>query len=121
MNMQISIKCFWTLAVLALATAAPLAENRLIIDVSKVKRPQSSSSAIHYQGTGSVRHSEQRTYGKAQNRQSIQAAENRREVQQAEVRTTADAQNRNEVQRAEGRTYGKATDRHGSVRLDTIQ
>ena len=77
MTLQFSAKHCWLLAVLALVTAAPLAEERLIINVSKVKRSPSSSNTIHYQGTGSVRHSEQRTYEKAQSRHSVQAAESR--------------------------------------------
>jgi len=121
MTMRFSIKRLCALAVLVLSAAAPLAQNRLVIDVSKVKRPQSTSGAVHYQGTGSVRHSEQRTYEAAQDRHTVQAAENRKEEQGAQARRTADAQSRKEVQRAEDRTYGKATDRHGSVRLDTIR
>jgi hypothetical protein len=121
MTLQFSAKHCWLLAVLALVTAAPLAEERLIINVSKVKRSPSSSNTIHYQGTGSVRHSEQRTYEKAQSRHSVQAAESRNEVQQAGERRTASAQERQEVQGAEDRTYSRATDRHGSVRLDTIR
>lgn len=121
MTMRFSIKCLCALAVLVLSAAAPLAQNRLVIDVSKVQRPQSTSGAIHYQGTGSVRHSEQRTYEAAQDRHAVQAADNRNEGQGAQARRTASAQARHEVQRAQGRTYGHATDRHGSVRLDTIR
>ncbi len=121
MTMRFSVKHLCVLAGLVLSAAAPLAQNRLVIDVSKVKRPQSTSGAVHYQGTGSVRHSEQRTYEAAQDRHAVQAAENRNEVQQAQARRTAGAQSRQEVQSAEGRTYSKATDRHGSVRLDTIR
>ena len=119
--MGFSFKRLCALAVLVLSAAAPLAQNRLVIDVSKVKRPQSTSGAVHYQGTGSVRHSEQRTYEAAQDRHAVQAAENRNEEQRAQARRTAGAQGRQEGQRAEGRTYGKATDRHGSVRLDTLR
>ncbi len=121
MTMRFSIKHLCALAALGLLAAAPLAQNRLVIDVSKVKRSQSTSGAIHYQGTGSVRHSEPRTYQAAQNRHAVQAAGNRNEEQGEQARRTAGAQNRHEVQRAQGRTYGKATDRHGSVRLDTIR
>jgi hypothetical protein len=121
MTMRFSIKCLCALAGLVLSAAAPLAQNRLIIDVSKVKRPQSASGVVHYQGTGSVRHSEQRTYEAAQERRAVQAAGNRNEEQGAQARRTASAQGRHEVQRAQDRTYGKATDRHGSVRLDTIR
>ena len=121
MTMRSSVKRLCVLAVLVLSAAAPLAQNRLVIDVSKVKRPQSTSVAVHHQGTGSVRHSEQRTYEAAQDRHSVQAAENRHAEQQAQGRRTTGAESRQEVQRAEGRTYGKATDRHGSVRLDTIR
>jgi hypothetical protein len=120
-NARFPIKRLFTLAALLLTASAPLAEQRLVIDVSKTKRPPTRSSAIHYQGTGSVRHSEQRTYEGAQARHGVQAAENRSEVQQAEGRSTVGAQDRNEVQNAEDRTYGKATSRHGSVRLDTIR
>ena len=121
MSTRFSSKCLCVLAMLTFAMAAPLAQDRLIINVSKAKRPQSTSGTIHYQGTGSVRHSEQRTYEAAQDRHNVQAAENRREVQSAQDRRTAGAQDRQEVQSAEGRTYSKATDRHGSVRLDTIR
>ena len=121
MSVQFPIKHGWALAVLVLVTAAPLAQQRLTIDVSKAKRPQSSETTIHYQGTGSVRHSEQRTYEKAQDRQSSQAAENRNEIREAEERRTTSAQGRQEVQQAESRTYSRATDRHGSVHLDTIR
>ncbi len=120
MTMRFSIKCPCALAVLVLSVAAPLAQNRLVIDVSKVNRPQSRSGVIHYQGTGSVRHSERRSYEAAQGRHTVQA-ENRNEEQQAQARRTATAQGRQEVQKAEARTYGKATDRHGSVHLDTIR
>jgi hypothetical protein len=135
--MQFFIRYSWALAILVFSMAAPLAQNRLIIDVSKVNRPQSTSGAIHYQGTGSVRHSEQRTYEAAQDRRTVQAAEDRRdeskdgrgrakqdaraEEQRAEGRRTTGAENRHEVQRADDRTYGTATDRYGSVRLDTIR
>ncbi len=119
--MRFSFKRRCALAILVFSAAAPLAQNRLVIDVSKVKRPQSTSGAVHYQGTGSVRHSEQRTYEAAQDRHAVQAAENRNEEQRAQARRTAGAQGRQEGQRAEGRTYGKATDRHGSVRLDTLR
>jgi hypothetical protein len=119
--MRFSFKRLCALAILVFSAAAPLAQNRLVIDVSKVKRPQSTSGAVHYQGTGSVRHSEQRTYEAAQDRHAVQAAENRNEEQRAQARRTAGAQSRQEVQSAEGRTYSKATDRHGSVRLDTLR
>ena len=119
--MRFSFKRLCALAILVFSAAAPLAQNRLVIDVSKVKRPQSTSGAVHYQGTGSVRHSKQRTYEAAQDRHAVQAAENRNEEQRAQARRTAGAQGRQEGQRAEGRTYGKATDRHGSVRLDTLR
>ncbi len=121
MSVQFSIKHGWALGVLMLVTVAALAQQRLVIDVSKAKRPQSSANSIHYQGTGSVRHSEQRTYEKAQDRQSSQAAENRNEVREADERRSSSAQGRQEVQEAEDRTYSRATDRHGSVRLDSIR
>ncbi len=121
MKIRLYIKPQCAHALLVLNAAAPQAQNRLVIDVSKAKRPQSTSGAVHYQGTGSVRHSEQRTYEAAQDRHAVQAAENRKEEQGAQARRTADAQARREVQRAEDRTYGKATDRHGSVRLDSIR
>ena len=121
MSARFPIKCLFSLAALVLTTPAPLAQERLVINVGKAKRPTSSSSAIHYQGTGSVRHSEQRTYEAAQDRHSVQAAQNRSGGQPAEGRTTVEAQGRSEVQNAEDRTYSKATDRHGSVRLDTVR
>ena len=101
--------------------AGPLAQNRLIIDVSKVNRPQIAAGGVHYQGTGSVRHSEQRTYEAAQDRRAAHAAEDRRDEQRTQGRHTTDAEDRHEVQKAEDRTYGTASDRYGSVRLDTIR
>ncbi len=121
MSVRFSSKCLFALAALLLTAPASLAQERLVIDVGKTKRPPAGSNVIHYHGTGSVRHSEQRTYESAQARHTVQAAENRTDVQAAEGRTTADAEDRKEVQNAEDRTYGKATSRHGSVRLDTIR
>ncbi len=43
MTMRFSIKYLCALAALVLLAAAPLAQNRLVIDVSKVKRSQSTS------------------------------------------------------------------------------
>lgn len=120
MTKRLPGKCFIVLASLVLASPAPLAQERLVINVGKTNRSQSGSNVIHYQGTGSVRHSEQRTYERAQDRHSIQAAENRTAAQSAEGRRTTGAQDRTEVS-AQDRTYSKATDRHGSVRLDTIR
>jgi len=121
MSKRFFIRCSWALAILVFSMAAPVAQNRLIIDVSKAKRPQSTSGAIHYQGTGSVRQSEQRTYEAAQDRRTAHAAEDRRGEQRARERHTIGADNRHEGQRAEDRTEGTATDRYGSVRLDTIR
>jgi hypothetical protein len=121
MTIRLSGKCFIIVAASVLALAAPLAQERLVINVGKTNRPQSNSNVIHYQGTGSVRHSEQRTYERAQDRHSIQVAESRTEGQFAEERRTTGAKDRTEVQSAQDRTYSKATDRHGSVRLDTIR
>jgi len=121
MTKRLPGKCFIVLAALVLASPAPLAQERLVINVGKTNRAQSSSNVIHYQGTGSVRHSEQRTYETAQDRHAIQAAESRTEGQFAKERRTTGAQDRTEVQSAQDRTYSKATDRHGSVRLDTIR
>jgi hypothetical protein len=120
MSIRFSIKCFWALVALVLAMVAPLAQDRLIINVGKARSPQPSSSVIHYQGTGSVRHSEQRAYASAQNRHSIQVAESRSEGRSAAPRTTVSANSR-QAGAATGRTTGQATDRHGSVRLDTIR
>ena len=119
--MQVSVKRLWAFAVLVLVMMAPVAQERLVINVSEAKRSQSSASTIHYQPTGSVRHSEQRSFTAAQSRHSVRDAESRREVQQAKDRRTGGAASRREVQNAEGRTYSQATDRHGSVRLDTIR
>ena len=120
MTKRLPGNCFIVLASLVLASPAPLAQERLVINVGKTNRSQSSSNVIHYQGTGSVRHSEQRTYERAQDRHSIQAAESRTAAQSAEGRRTTGAQDRTEVS-AQDRTYSKATGRHGSVRLDTIR
>jgi hypothetical protein len=119
--MRFSVRCIWACAALVLMMATPLAQDRLVINVSKARQSQPSSQVIHYQGTGSVRHSEQRTYESAQARHSTQSAQSRRESQGAQTRRTTGAQGRREVQGAERRTHGQATDRHGSVRLDTIR
>jgi hypothetical protein len=121
MIMRFPSKRIWAFAVLVLVTATPFAEDRLVINVSKARQSQPSAQVIHYQGAGSVRHSEQRTYESAQARHSTQGAQNRRESQGAQTRRTAGAQDRREVPGAERRTYSQATDRHGSVRLDTIR
>jgi hypothetical protein len=119
--MRLPSKRIWAFAVLALVTATPLAQDRLVINVPKARQSQPSPQVIHYQGTGSVRHSEQRTYENAQARHSVRDAQNRHEVQAAQTRRTTGAQGRREVQRAEDRSYSQATARHGSVRLDTIR
>jgi predicted transcriptional regulator len=111
----------WACAGLALATTAAVAEQRLIIDMGAVKPPPPSSKVIHYQGTGSVRYSEQRSYQSAQERQSVRAAEERTEISPAQYRTTISAGDRRVVKDAQGRTYSEASARHGSVRLDTIR
>ena len=121
MSKRFLIRCSWALAILVFSMAAPVAQNRLIIDVSKAKRPQSTSGSVRYQGTGSVRHSEQRTYEAAQDRRAAHAAEDRRGEQRSRERHTIGAEDRHEGQRAQDRTEGTATDRYGSVRLDTIR
>ena len=121
MTARFSIKCLISLAALLLTAVAPLAEERLVINVGQSKRPASSSNVIHYQGTGSVRHSEQRTYEAAQDRQNVQAAQNRSESQAGQRRNTGSAEGRNEVQNAGDRRTGEASDRHGSVHLDTVR
>lgn len=120
MSVRPFFRFIWALGALSLVTAA-LAEDRLVINVSKARRTQSSSNAIHYQPTGSVRHSEQRSYSAAQQRQSTREAQGRDEVQPAQERRTTSAQTRREVQGAESRSYSRATDRHGSVHLDTVR
>ena len=121
MNARFPIKRLFTLAALLLTASAPLAEQRLVIDVSKSKRSASSSNVVHYQGTGSVRHSDQRTYESAQDRHSVQATQNRAASLADERRTIVGAEDRKEEQGAEDRTIGHATDRHGSVHLDTVR
>ena len=121
MIVRCAINFLWACAGFSLATATAVAEQRLIIDMGAVKPPPSSSQVIHYQGAGSVRHSEQRSYQSAQQRQSIRAAEERTEISPAQYRTTAGAGDRRVVTDAQGRTYSEASARHGSVRLDTIR
>lgn len=120
MSMRFSIMVSWVSTTLVLAMAAPLAQDRLIINVGKSSSPQSSSRVIHYQGTGSVRHNEERAYASAQSRQSNQAAKSRSEGRSADRRTTTTAKSR-QFRKAQERTTGQATKRHGSVRLDTIR
>ena len=107
-------------AALVLTAVAPLAQERLVINVGKSNRSASSSNVIHYQGTGSVRHSEQRSYEAAQGRHEVQAAQNRHTSQAADRRTADAAKDRNQAQSAGDRRTGQATQR-GSVRLDTIR
>ena len=121
MTVRRAINFLWVCAGLALATTPVVAEQRLIIDMSTVKPPPSSSQVIHYQGTGSVRHSEQRSYQSAQERESIRAAEERTEFSPAQYRTTVSAGDRRVAKDAQDRTYSDASVRHGSVRLDTIR
>jgi len=121
MSHRLSTLRFWIGAALVLTAAAPLAQNRLVIDVSKVQPPQSSANVIHYEGMGSIRHSDQRSYKSAQQRRSTQAAESRVELAPAQKRNTISAASERNTQQAQERTQAKATDRHGSVRLDTIR
>ncbi len=120
MTARFPIKYLIAFAALVLTAVAPLAQERLVINVGKPNRSASSSDVIHYQGTGSVRHSEQRTYQAAQDRREVQAAQDRREVQAPKSRKTVDAKSRREVQNAGDRRTGEATQR-GSVHLDTIR
>ena len=117
------INTSWALAGLALATTVAVAEQRLVIDMGAVKSPPSSTQPqiIHYQGTGSVRYSGQRSYQSAQARQSVQVAEERTEISPAKDRTTAGASERRTVDDAQSRTHSEASTRHGSVRLDTVR
>ena len=121
MTARFPVRSLIALAVLTLTALAPHAQERLVIDVGKSKRSASSSNVAHYQGTGSVRHSDQRTYEAAQDRHSGQTAQNRSASPADQGRTIVGAEDRNEVQDAGDRTIGHATDRHGSVRLDTIR
>jgi len=121
MTTRFAIKRPIALAALLLTAAAPLAQERLVINVGQSKRPASSSHVIHYQGTGSVRHSEQRTYEAAQERRNIQEAHNRSEAQAGERRVSGSTEGRREVRNAGDRRTGGASDRHGSVRLDTVR
>lgn len=120
MNMRLTTRIFSHFAALLFVTAAPRAQNRLVIDVSKAKRSTSSSKVIHYQGTGSIRHSDQHTYEAAQERRSKEAAQSRVEAKEAEARRTTGSQSRS-VRAAQERRTSEATERHGSVRLDTIR
>lgn len=115
--------CFWNVwavPVLLLATLTALAADRLVIDVSKVQRSSTDRDVVHYQGTGSVRHSEQRSYASAQSRNSARDAERREESQAARDRRIGHTEIRTTGQ-ADSRSFAGATDRHGSVRLDTIR
>jgi hypothetical protein len=103
-----------------LATAAPLAQDRLTINVREAQRSSSSPKVIHYPGTGSVRHDEQRHASSAQSRRSSQGAESRSESQRADARRTRESQGRRSGDAGSRRSAG-ASDRHGSVRLDTIR
>jgi len=121
MRVKPSFNSLWAFAGLVLATAATLAQGRLVIDMSASPPPQSSSKVIHYEGTGSVRNSEQRSYQSAQSRHSVRAANDRTQIAPAQSRTTVSAGNRNVVTGAQSRSHSEASARHGSVRLDTIR
>jgi len=121
MTARFPVRSMIALAVMTLTAVAPHAQERLVIDVGKSKRSASSSNVVHYQGTGSVRHSDQRTYESAQERHSVQATQNRSASTADEGRTIVGAEDRKEEQGAEDRTIGHATDRHGSVHLDTVR
>ena len=112
MSKRSPVNPLWTVAVLMLATAAPLAQDRLTINVREAQRSSSPPNVVHYQGTGSVRHDEQRHSASAQGRRESQGAQDRRESQGAQNRRTGGA---------DSRRTGSASDRHGSVRLDTIR
>ena len=120
MTARFPTKYLIAFAALVLTAAAPLAQERLVINVGKSNRSASSSNVVHYQGTGSVRHSEQRTYEAAQVRHEVQAAQDRREYKAPESRKTVDAKSRKEVQNAGDRRTGEASQR-GSVHLDTVR
>jgi hypothetical protein len=107
--------------VMVLAMSAPFAQQRLVIDVSKASNPPPKSNVIHYQGTGSIRNSDERSYKSAQARNSTQAAASRVEAAPAVSRTTISTADERTAKGAQERTTGQATDRHGSVRLDTIR
>jgi hypothetical protein len=120
MSTRISVNHLWVVTALVLATAAPLAQDRLVINVREAQRSSPSPAVVHYQGTGSVRHSEQRSYASAQSRHSTQGAQRRDESRGAETRRTRESQGRTSGA-AGARTHSGASDRHGSVRLDTIR
>ena len=119
MSIWLPVKRFWTPAALLLAAAAPLAQDRLVINVREAQSATPSKKVIHYEGTGSVRLSEERSYTSAQSRQSTQEAASRREAAEAQERRTAGSQTRTAAD-AGVRTHRDATER-GSVRLDTIR
>lgn len=120
MSTQVPVKSLWAGAALMLATAAPLAEDRIVIDLSQAKRGSSGGAPIHYQGTGSVRHSDDRSYTSAQTRQSIEAAQERNAAPGARARRTRESTSRVTAD-ADERRHSGATDRYGSVRLDTVR
>ena len=119
--MRFSLTRVSVLVALVIFVVGAIAEDRLVINVSKARQSRSNQQVIHYQPTGSVRHSEQRSFSAAQSRHSVRDAQRRNAQQGAGERRTRSAQSRHEVQGAEGRTHSRATDRHGSVRLDTIR
>jgi len=120
MSMRTSVKSLWIAALLILATAAPVAQDRLVINVREAQRSSPSSNVVHYQGTGSVRHDEQRSSAGAQSRRSSQGAQERDESQGADARRTRESKGRT-TESAGTRSYSGASDRHGSVRLDTLR
>lgn len=120
MSMALTVRNLWAPAALMVAMAAPLAAERIVIDVSQAKRSSSGGAPIHYQGTGSIRHSDNRSYASAQRRHSIDSAEERRAASEAGTRSTRASESR-VVADAGQRRHSGATDRYGSVRLDTVR
>jgi hypothetical protein len=121
MSKRSPVNPLWTVAVLMLATAAPLAQDRLTINVREAQRSSSPPNVVHYQGTGSVRHDEQRHSASAQDRRASQGAQGRRESQGAQDRRESQGAQNRRTGGADSRRTGSASDRHGSVRLDTIR
>lgn len=121
MKTRVAIHPLWVAAALIPLAVTSVAQDRLVIDVSKAKPPETSSKVIHYGGSASVHNSEERSYKQAEARRSTSAAGSRSSSNSAGERRTRDAESRQAGQASQRTTSTKSTIRYGSVRLDTIR
>ena len=121
MKTRVGVHTLWVAAALLPLAATTVAQDRLVIDVSKAVPPETGSKVIHYQGSSSVHNSDERSYKQAEARRSAYAAESRSSAEPAGERLTRDAESRQTAEASQRSTSTKSTIRYGSVRLDTIR